>query len=394
MTKEELSANLYGLRAGLSAISESSDIINGYQKEIEINNEKVEHFTNVYEEACKELKQKSDRLAQAKTDREEALSEIKNLNNEVAEMEKELKGVQKKLVICNVFMVLSWILVGFGGLFILAAIGSGLTALIVGLVSIVLGVTGIVIINKLYAKPEKIKKNNKDRIASANEKLKELNDKVKDSFITETSINALQEKITTDEAINVEYHEYLEKLKGTVAEDNVRIEESISKEAQKSKQIYEGLNSTYSEIVSLSDWENTDLVIFYIESGRADTLKEALQLADKQRQTDQIVKAIGQASDAVCINIRNGAYALGGTIKSSFELLSDQINRQYNSLSLGFGAMSEQTSQMISAISSQNESAKQLISAVELNNSLQEKANRSSDDLLYDLRYNQRFWVK
>jgi len=61
MTKDEITSNLYGLRAGLSAISESADRVREYQNDIKLNEEKfanrekqVEEAQKAYEERCDE----------------------------------------------------------------------------------------------------------------------------------------------------------------------------------------------------------------------------------------------------------------------------------------------------------------------------------------------------
>ena len=43
-------------------------------------------------------------------------------------------------------------------------------------------------------------------------------------------------------------------------------------------------------IKKLLDWSNLDLIIYYLETNRADTIKEALQLLDEEIRTLVLVR--------------------------------------------------------------------------------------------------------
>lgn len=50
--------------------------------------------------------------------------------------------------------------------------------------------------------------------------------------------------------------------------------------AQRSQKILELAVETFP-LIDFRDWENIDLIIYYFETGRADDMKEALQLVDR-----------------------------------------------------------------------------------------------------------------
>ena len=56
--------------------------------------------------------------------------------------------------------------------------------------------------------------------------------------------------------------------------------------------MYERLVAQFKSVLDIRDWKYIDLIIFYFESGRADTLKESLQQVDRPVQTDEILKEI------------------------------------------------------------------------------------------------------
>lgn len=138
------------------------------------------------------------------------------------------------------------------------------------------------------------------------------------------------------------------------AEQTQKSEEQENALIEESEQIYSSLISTYSPFIVESDWENIDLLIFYLETGRAETWKEALQLMDRQMQTNQITNAIEQASTAISKSMLRSTQALGSLINQSF-----------------------------SAMSYQQQS---LLSESRLHNALLEQANMSSERLMEEVR--------
>ena len=54
------------------------------------------------------------------------------------------------------------------------------------------------------------------------------------------------------------------------------------------------------DFIKFADWKNIDGIIYMLDSGRADTLKEALNLLDQKIYADMIVGAIGDLNQNVC----------------------------------------------------------------------------------------------
>ncbi|MDE7463534.1 MAG: hypothetical protein K2M48_00765 [Clostridiales bacterium] len=140
------------------------------------------------------------------------------------------------------------------------------------------------------------------------------------------------------------------------------------------------LEKTYARLLNPADWQNIDLCIFYLQTGRADTIKECLQLVDRQRQNDEIVGAIYAASNRICDEIRGGFIALGTTMVTCLNALSSQMEVMSNTLS-------SQHAETMRALGSIEENSAQILSASQLNSALLEKANTSSEQLLEDYKY-------
>lgn len=127
------------------------------------------------------------------------------------------------------------------------------------------------------------------------------------------------------------------------------------------------LASIFARMIDERDWENLDYLIYAIETGRAESVKEALQLLDREKQTDRIIVAIQAASREIAKLLVTGFNALSRQISSGISMLSQQIQ-----------ANSFHTAQLSARMS-------QIASAQTLNSALLEKANESSSQLVADV---------
>ena len=150
--------------------------------------------------------------------------------------------------------------------------------------------------------------------------------------------------------------------------------ETIVAIAQRSQKIIDSAIKAYP-LIDFRDWENVDLIIYYFETGRADDMKEALQLVDRQRQTDQIARAIAMASREICRTFDDSMRRLGSALAQSFSVLSRQMAQQHAELMAGMEQQAEAQRREIRA-----QTAEQ-INAQAMNQALLEKISVSSLDL-------------
>ena len=120
--------------------------------------------------------------------------------------------------------------------------------------------------------------------------------------------------------------------------------------------IKNSLCQTFSSTLDIRDWANVDLLIFYFETGRADTLKEALYQLDRQRQNEKLIDAIYSATESLASSIKLSISRLGDNINTSIEKLNNNISKQ------------EQLALETQKLS--NQQLKQLNSKVDVSNSL------------------------
>ncbi len=139
--------------------------------------------------------------------------------------------------------------------------------------------------------------------------------------------------------------------------------------ANEGKLFFNALQRAYAKVIDIRDWKHIDLIIFYFETGRAETLKEALQQVDHQIQSDNIVNALGYA-------IRE----LKQTILFSASKLADIMGK-------GMTLLSNQLSSLQAQIGERNQMFSQLVNTKSMTVALQEKSDSSSTRLMEDVHY-------
>ena len=213
-------------------------------------------------------------------------------------------------------------------------------------------------------------------------------------------IEDLNKKIKSDEQIQaeinndphyIEYNEYYIKAKEEYekakAFDYSPYENALNEQKNASMEFYKDFYPTYlarfEKVLDPRDWCNLDLVIFILETGRADNLRDALIQVDGYRHTEAIVKAVSSATQAICRTITSEADRLQRAIATHV----DTINSNLVAISKGQKALSDSLGGINASINKQ-------INATELQSALLEKANTSSDRLATDLEEIRNYFIK
>ena len=187
--------------------------------------------------------------------------------------------------------------------------------------------------------------------------------------------------------LKLEYNDRLAIEKRNLEKVSQDVDKSIKLIAERSNSFVHAMRTTYVDVITESDWDNVDLIIHYFETGRADTLKEALQQVDRQKQTDQIVRAIKEASSSISRHIESAFSRMGQALALSFNRLDSSLKTISSQLEKNQRSSIDLNDRLLAKIDEH-------INITEMNAVLLEKANKTSSELLDDLRYNQRFWVK
>ena len=140
--------------------------------------------------------------------------------------------------------------------------------------------------------------------------------------------------------------------------------------------VYNALKKLTASLITERDWGNLDLVIYYFETGRAETIKEALQLVDRQKQTDAIIYAIEQVGNKISNMISTATVALMKTIKYACDEIVDNIR-----------AVNANLSELTHKVNVISDKTDMLASTAMLQNALLSQANRNSAELAKDVSY-------
>lgn len=200
-------------------------------------------------------------------------------------------------------------------------------------------------------------------------------------FVCGNFVGARQSRLTDDKEcqnlkfdidclnkIVAEYPAWEEKAKQIVFQMEVEVNPMIDK----CENLLEVLRKTYSFTIDERDWQYLDLIIFYLETGRADNMKEALVLVEREVQTQRIIDKIEEATQRICMTIAAAAH---------------RISRQ-------LGVISAQLSVVTALQTVQLAQNSQMIKQIEFNNALIAKANTSSQKLMKDVAQVKSYYKK
>lgn len=149
------------------------------------------------------------------------------------------------------------------------------------------------------------------------------------------------------------------------------------------KEFYPSYLARFEKVLDPRDWRNLDLVIFILETGRADNLRDALIQVDGYRHTEAIVNAVSSASQAICRTISNEADRLQRAIATHVDTINSNLV-----------AIAEGQKSLNSSLGVLNSSITKQINATELQNALIEKANTSSDKLAKDVEEIRNYFIR
>lgn len=147
--------------------------------------------------------------------------------------------------------------------------------------------------------------------------------------------------------------------------------------------IEEALRQETKGFLDVRDWENLDLLIYYYETGRAETIKEALQLVDNERRNNELINCMNMASKEICATIERDIRSLGKTILAGFDSLSNQLEAQRRQLASMNKAVEKNLSGLAQSVTDASDA---VVTQQVLNNALLAKANVSSKEMVEQMK--------
>ena len=392
--KKQIIGTLYSIRAGISYIGEMVDSIKDSQKDTRETEASIR-------ERRKEISSNSQKSMKQRYLAEDLENQIFEKQKKVMECEESIKAAKKAPIeydgkIATLVIVILFPLIAVGLAFFLKYANSAEE--VNGFVSFLLGVGWFATIFVVY--PNVIgafiwalvvtikgmvrgKRDRKEAVRKLTEQKEEY----------ESEIESLQEEkeIAEDDTPDA--------IRGFV-QANEEIKEEIKKDeailtflenfrkvmAEQCRKVYNALVDEYGEFFHPDNWQYLDRVVYYLSTGRADTIRDALNLMDQRLNAEMIANEIRASSNMVAQEIQRSnqmtmslisecaarisrsVYEVGKTVVKSNAIISDQI-----------GGLGRVASANLAA-------TERMIDAQTLNNALQQKANCTMSELLDDYR--------
>lgn len=366
--KNELLSRLYSLRAGLSLVSKEKQIVDEIFQKAETTKS-----TELYKARISDVTPAYNELTRIEAEYKAMQEDFEDTEKKLKPYEKDYRNAKKNVITFSI--VLSLII----GIFLALTVGILVIDMLPNYFAILIWLLPIVPFNPVgigtWLCAFFLRKNIKKFKQAKTDYL----------FITDKYIRLSQQlpakKKQLDYA-NTRYEEANKKF----SEKRVVIESNYIKDRAEAdphlltaKATIESLNEEYGDFLDPRDWENLDIIIFSIETQRADNLKDALSIVDSEKRTDRITDAIHLASKEICATMEDIAKKMHNSLKEGFTGLSRQITAQAK-------VLSHQIGQVGSMVSAQSEYLQMAASEAALNNALLEKANKSSQELANDLK--------
>lgn len=435
MEKDNIISQLYTLRAGLSVISQEKKKIDS---QIANNERNRSERSSAFEKGQKDIiEQAKDRLKNAE---KECASSARELEK-TTDIYNKLYSVSKKSVVSAGFLtVIEKVIAIFGivlgvavvlfGLFLIASgifipiwVYGGLSAkfadiqflnilfggintgnahafwfiVLIGIVVVVLGMVGWFRVgdhdHSFFISFIKVELG-RYKVFDIRNARKKLDGAQRD-------IDLAQQKMTNAKNVVLKCKEELKEVQNKSKKQATELENSLTmgKAAlteylkprfQASIALFNGLEALFGKLLDVRDWGNLDYLIYSLETGRADSVKEALQLADREEQTNRIVQAVAMASAAICRSISTGLARLQNDMRVCFNTLANEMTRQNAMIMGGISDVSAQVANVSLGMAGLSGAIAELSSETRLRNSLLEESNQTSSRLADDvhkLRY-------
>ncbi len=327
--KTQLLGELYALRGGLSVVSQEKHIVGNIVNAANTNCRRADGRANaLIAQAKRQVEQVSNNLS----------SKQRELDN-AREKASEEKMLRKKLT-ANKWK--AGFIMFFGILFLFG-----------------FGVYLIMIASEIINNDIKQGKKDLKEAVAAKNKIPQLEKEYKYLKTERDRLERVYAEVKKDETnkANDEKREILKKAR-----------EEIAPHIQASVKYIEALEETFGNLVDPRDWKNLDLLVYSIETRRADNIKEAFNYVDGEIRTDRLASAIEFAGKEICASIEGGLKRLNADISKGFSLVSDKLN------ALGM------------RMDSQNRQLAYLADVQRMNNALTAKASESSAVIAADVK--------
>lgn len=376
--KQEILSKLYAIRAGLSTISLEKDKLYKSEEDVRNISQKMEICKRNIELESKLIESYEGYIVEAQGD---------IIQTNVQKKENDLmKPSIVKMVIESILISLAAVVAAIIPLFVIAFIIDLIVGFFIGkdvmeYEHIIIAEIIVFIVAFSISFFPRSKEYNRIKQFDEKKYERELNKHNNRIISYKQNIN---ERNCFKNKLESEYEKYNSEYKKAI-----NIYENTKEQVTLTVQtLFDYMMEEFNDFLDYRDWQNVDLIIFYIETRRAETIKEALYQVDRQNQADTIAMACNEIS----VSIRNLSSSMMITINNCFSHLENRISEQYksqtkmfkdinNSLNLELDSMKSNVAEHIKSITSQQSIQNALISKIEVN------TNELAEDMRYVLNY-------
>ena len=183
--------------------------------------------------------------------------------------------------------------------------------------------------------------------------------------------------------------------------DAVEIEKNLKELELSQSRVYdkillfsEEFTKQYAPVCHPSNWKDIDSILYYLITGRAETLRDALNLMDRRRDAEMIAKELKAASELISQEVRKTREDLTEALAVCADRICQSVYNAGQAVFTGMTVLAEEVNESntlmkeANAISRENKRAmEKLVTAQELNNALREKSNATMEQLLRDYEF-------
>ncbi|MBQ7713116.1 MAG: hypothetical protein IJT69_04795 [Clostridia bacterium] len=412
--KRETVGDLYSIRAGLSYISVCADRVKANDEKIGAIVPRIKKRQQSIEDSKKRVREQSGKADRLEHDLSETKNKLSETESVVNIAQRKLKNISHKRISYKI----DWGCFGLWLFSLVVLIGQGvvfglfiknfdvktaaeewlfiIVAAILTLAAVCWHIYQVyrlgedILSNRRRAKDNKKQEIDSEKrfIDSCNKEIKTYEHKIKELYDeipkvqreTPGIIEKLNEKIETEQGEI-----------GKCNEEIAIIEKDSSALSAKSRDVYQALVDAYGAFFHPDNWKHIDRVLYYLNTGRADTIRDSLNLMDQRLNAELIANEIRQSSEMISGEIRRStrevtaAVSLGAErIRDAMERAASAIVESNKEIAASNDRLAKQTAHANSIAAANLAANQRLVSAQELNNSLQSKANSSMEQLLRD----------
>ncbi|HCU56327.1 MAG TPA: hypothetical protein DIC18_03215 [Clostridiales bacterium] len=403
--KQSTIGDLYSIRAGLSYISVLSEQYVQKQNSIGPLNQKInDKNTKIKQNQKKIVEQRGEesRLREQIVYKTETLRG-KNANKdwEKAKFEEKKKEAIKKeyksinTLELNIGLIIRFII---GFLLFAGWVAAGIVNWNDSNPAVVIGVCGaffiwpliclikiFIMIHNISSQKRKVKKNHEKDDETFEKKF------AKECKTMETNLNDLKRMADyardhTDEIIE-KYQKEIKEAEQGIADTKAEIENNkrdVEELRLTAKQTYKALEETYADFCHPDNWKHIDRILYYLVTGRADNLRDALNLMDRRMDAEMIASELKATSAMISGEIRRASSSISHAVALGAERICDATSTAADRISKSNDRVAAGLAESNALASANLAATSRLVSAQQLNNSLQRKANASMDELLRD----------